>query len=79
MLIEKSIDLIGNLTRKLSACSIVSQPTTLSRAPTYCDTAKGREGKSTGKYSVSVLFIIFLFRLKIESMAGKACFLFDLC
>jgi hypothetical protein len=31
--IEKLIDLIGNRTRDLPACSIVSQPTTLQRAP----------------------------------------------
>jgi hypothetical protein len=34
-LTEKSNDLIGNLTRELPAYSIVPQPTTLSRDPTY--------------------------------------------
>jgi hypothetical protein len=32
--IEKSMDLIGNRNRDLTACSIVPQPTTLPRTPT---------------------------------------------
>jgi hypothetical protein len=31
--LKNSVDLVGNLTRDLPACSIVPQPTTLPRAP----------------------------------------------
>jgi hypothetical protein len=33
--IAKSNELIGNRTRNFSSCSIVPQPTTLTRAPAY--------------------------------------------
>jgi hypothetical protein len=55
--IEKSIDLTGNLTRYLPACSIVPQPTTLPRTPVIS--------------LLSTLILSFYLRIRLPSGLGE--------
>jgi hypothetical protein len=57
--LKKSNDFIGNLSRDLPACSIVHQPTTLSRAPVgyitefnYWEPTDGQTGHNYAKLNM---------------------------